>query len=337
MDRSLYPLLFAPVYKEYPWGGQSLAARYGRTGTPSICAESWEISAHADSPSRVSNGPLTGQSLIALTEQLGVALTGTRAKNPHVFPLLFKLIDARENLSVQVHPNDANAGQTGGEPKTEAWYVLDRTPGALLYAGFKPGTTPATFRQAMAQGTAPQQLFHLAIDPGDTLFIPGGLVHAIGAGCLIYEVQQSSNTTYRLFDWGRRDAAGNSRPLHMEQAFQVIDPSLPEPRLTRKPAPSADGRNQWHTLLACRYFQLRQLNLPCEEQVHPEGTSLHALLVLDGAATVSAGGMDVPLSAGMSCLVPAAVPSFSLQPAGRSASLLVTTLPDGHERTGVIN
>ncbi|MEO5367999.1 MAG: class I mannose-6-phosphate isomerase, partial [Magnetococcus sp. WYHC-3] len=259
MRDTLYPLLFAPVYKDHPWGGQRLAARYGRSGLPPVCGESWEISAHADGPSHVANGPLAGQTLAALTEQLGVSLLGTSAPQPQRFPLLFKLIDAQENLSVQVHPNDRNAGLTGGEPKTEAWYVVDRTPGALLYGGIKPGITPASFCNTMSQSNAPQHLFQMTVDPGDALFIPGGLVHAIGAGCLIYEVQQSSNTTYRLFDWERRDAAGQPRPLHLPQAAKVIDYDLPEPRIIRTPAPASTDRNQWHTILSCPYFLLRRL------------------------------------------------------------------------------
>jgi mannose-6-phosphate isomerase len=326
MNDLLQPLQFTPVYKEYIWGGQRIATRYGRAGTPAVCAESWEISAHADGQSLVARGPLAGQSLSALAGRFGAALTGTLAPHPGRFPLLFKLIDARDNLSVQVHPNDENAGRVGGEAKTEAWHVVDRTPGARLYTGLKPGTTPASFRAAMAQGTAPQQLFNLPVDPGDTLFIPGGLVHAIGAGCLIYEVQQTSNTTYRLFDWGRLDAAGQPRPLHLQQAFEVIDPALPEPRLIRAPTPAAGSRNHWNTVLSCRYFNLCRLDLRGAEQVMLDGTSFHALFVLDGEAVVTAGGEAVPLSAGNSCLIPAAAGSLHLRPVQPNTTLLVTTL-----------
>ena len=332
-----YPLLFAPVYKDYIWGGHRLAERFGRAETPVVCAESWEISAHVDGMSHVSNGPLAGQSLAALAAQFGAALTGTHAPQPNRFPLLLKLIDARENLSVQVHPGDDNAGLVGGDPKTEAWYVLDRTPGALFYAGLKPGTTPASFRTAMSQGTAPEQLFKLDVAPGDTLFIPGGLVHAIGAGCLIFEVQQTSNTTYRLYDWGRFDAAGQPRPLHVQQAFQVIDPDLEEPRLIHPPTLAADNRNYWHTVLGCKYFNLRRLDLRSAEQVLLDGTSFHALFVLNGEAAVSAGGGAVPLPAGTSCLIPAAAGSFNLRPTGASATVLVTTLSSDHTRRPAIS
>ena len=330
MSAVCYPLLFAPLYKDYLWGGQRIAARYGRSGTPAVCAESWEISAHADGMSYVSNGPLAGQPLAALATRFGASLTGTCAPCPNRFPLLLKLIDAHENLSVQVHPSDENAGLVGGEPKTEAWYVLDRTPGSMLYAGLQAGTTPASFRMAMSQGAAPQQLFQLPVDPGDALFIPGGLVHAIGAGCLIFEVQQTSNTTYRLFDWGRFDATGQPRPLHIQQAFQVIDPSLAEPRMIHPPAPARDNGNAWVSVLNCKYFNLRRLELRCAEQVMLDGASFHALFVLDGEAVVAAGGVTVPLPAGKSCLIAAAAREFTLRPAEAPATVLITTLGNGH-------
>ncbi len=321
-----YPLLFAPVYKDYIWGGRRFAERYGRTGTPDVCAESWEISAHPDGMGRVANGPLAGETLAALAARFGARLTGTRAPQPSRFPLLLKLIDARENLSVQVHPSDENAGLVGGEAKTEAWYVLGRTPSALLYAGLKPGTTPDSFRVAMSQGTAPQQLFHLPIEPGEALFIPGGLVHAIGTGCLLFEVQQNSNTTYRLFDWGRFDASGQPRPLHIQQAFQVIDHNLAEPRMLRPaaPVPNPNG-NDWQNVLTCRYFTLRRMELRRTEALATDGTTFHALFVLDGAAEITAGGVTVLLKAGTSCLIAASAKTFTLRPAD-SASLLVTTL-----------
>ena len=321
-----YPLLFAPVYKDYVWGGHRFAERYGRIGTPDVCAESWEITAHPDGMGRVANGPLAGETLAALACRFGARLTGTRAPQPSRFPLLVKLIDARENLSVQVHPSDDNAGLVGGEAKTEAWYVLDRTPGALLYAGLKPGTTPDSFRVAMSQGMAPQQLFRLSIEPGEALFIPGGLVHSIGNGCLLFEVQQNSNTTYRLFDWGRFDASGQPRQLHIQQAFQVIDHQLAEPRMIRPTTPVlTPNGNAWQSVLTCRHFTLRRMELRRTEELAADGTTFHALFVLDGAVEVATGGVTVPLKAGTSCLIAASAKTFTLRPA-ESTSLLVTTL-----------
>ena len=217
------PLLFRPVYKDYIWGGDRIPAAYSRGDAPGRCAESWEIAAHPDGDSVVAHGPFAGRTLSALTAEYGAALTGTRAPDPTRFPLLFKLIDAREKLSVQVHPSDATAGLTGGEPKTEMWYVLDRTGGATLYAGLRDGVTPAALRAALADGTAKHCLTEHPATPGQAIFIPGGLVHAIGDGCLIYEVQQNSNTTYRLYDWDRVGADGTPRALHVGQSFKVID------------------------------------------------------------------------------------------------------------------
>jgi mannose-6-phosphate isomerase len=329
MNPPLYPLLLAPVYKDYLWGGTRIAARYGRAGTPAICAESWEISAHPDGPSRVTNGALAGQTLADLATRLGRALVGGRAPRPDRFPLLCKLIDARENLSVQVHPADDTASRVGGDPKTEAWYVVERAPGAVLYAGLPRGTTAASFRHALSQGTAARELLRLPAEPGGALLIPGGLVHAIGAGCLIYEVQQTSNTTFRLFDWERLDAAGQPRPLHLEPAFQVIDPALPAPHLLRSEPAAGGGRNRWRAVLACRHFRLRQLELRSAATIPLDGSSFAALFVLAGAACCAGGGMCVPLPAGASCLVPAGAGRFRLRPTEAGTRLLLTTLGDG--------
>lgn len=328
MSSSLYPLLFTPVYKDYLWGGQRMAARYARQQAPAVCAESWEISAHAAGMSTVANGPFAGTTLADLAARLRQDLTGTAAPAPEHFPLLFKLIDARDNLSVQVHPADDTAGLVGGEAKAEMWWVVDRAPGAVLYAGLKPGTTPATFHTAMSQGDAPSRLFRLEVNPGEALFIPGGLVHAIGAGCLIYEVQQSSNTTYRLYDWGRFDSHGQPRTLHIQHAFQVIDTTLPAPCMIPAPDPIADGGNHWTSILACAHFRLRRLDLRQSARIPLDGRSFQALFVPGGpAVTATAGGVSVRLAAGVSSLVPAGAESLLLEPAnGAPATLLVTTL-----------
>ena len=322
----LYPLLFDPVYKDYLWGGRRIATRYGRTEAPPVCAESWEISAHPDGPSRIRNGAWAGETLAALVGRFGAAISGSRALEPDRFPLLFKIIDARDNLSVQVHPNDENAGSVGGEAKSELWYVLDRTPGAVLYAGLKSGTTSASFRAAMSGGTAPDSLFRLEVNPGEALFIPGGLVHAIGTGCLFYEIQQASNSTYRLYDWGRFDGAGQPRPLHIQQAFQVIDPALPEPRMLRPPPAPAAGANHWTPIYAGRHFRLQRLDLRRPARITMDGSSFHALFVAAGRAAVTSAGSTVALDPGTSCLVPAGAEVFDLEPAGGDVDVLLTTL-----------
>ncbi len=325
MKTPLTPLLFAPVYKDYIWGGSRIPAVYGRRGAPAVCAESWEISAHTDGPSVVLSGPCAGERLSDLSARFGAALTGTRAPDPHRFPLLFKLIDARDRLSVQVHPNNANAARTGGEPKTEMWYVLDRAPGASLYAGLKEGVTPEALRAALAAGAAEECLVRLPVERGQALFIPGGLVHAIGAGCLVYEVQQNSNTTYRLYDWNRTGADGKPRALHIEESFKTIDWSLCPPRMRAPVSRGACGRNLWSDVVSCEFFNLRRLDFEEALTVPVDGASFHALFVEKGRASVSAGGETVDLPAGASALIPAAATGYTLTPKTAS-TVLVTTL-----------
>jgi mannose-6-phosphate isomerase len=325
MNAILTPLIFKPVYKDYLWGGRRIPAAYGRAGAPAVCAESWELSAHPDGESAVASGPLVGRGLASLVAEFGPSLLGSRAHDATRFPLLFKLIDARDRLSVQVHPNNSNAALTGGEPKTEMWVVLERAPGASLYAGLAEGVTPASLRAALADGTAASQLVRLPVEPGQALFIPGGLVHAIGAGCLIYEVQQNSNTTYRLFDWNRTGADGKPRQLHIEESFKTIDWALRPPQMVTPAACSRDGENRWSAVVSCDFFTLRRLDLtePCRTAV--DGTSFHALFVAAGQATVIAGGESVSLSTGSSALIPASAAGYTLTP-DTSATLLITTL-----------
>jgi mannose-6-phosphate isomerase len=319
------PLVFAPVYKDYIWGGGRIPAAYGRSGAPAVCAESWEISAHPDGMSVVASGAFANQGLGELAARFGADLTGTRAPDPRRFPLLFKLIDARDRLSVQVHPNNGNASRTGGEPKTEMWYVLDRAPGASLYAGLAEGVTPDTLRAALAAGTAESCLVQLQIERGQALFIPGGLVHAIGAGCLVYEVQQNSNTTYRLYDWNRAGADGRPRALHIEESFKTIDWSLCPPRMQAPVSRGACGGAVWSDVVSCDFFTLRKLDLSQPLTVPVGGASFHALFVEKGFVSVSSGGESVTLPGGASALIPAAADAYALQPEG-SATLLVTTL-----------
>ena len=312
------PLTFKPVYKDYIWGGDRLSAHFHRTGTPTPCAESWEISAHPDGTSIVAQGKYAGRSLPDLATEFGVALMGTKTPDPTRFPLLFKLIDARDKLSVQVHPNNANAALTHGEPKTEMWYVLDRVLGSSLYAGLREGTTPELLRAALADGTADKCLTEERVNPGDSIFIPGGLVHAIGDGCLIYEVQQNSNTTYRLYDWNRVGADGKPRPLHIEESFKTIEwdnARMRECATTRMA--------NYKSLVSCAFFQVGKLVLEGSASLVHDGTTFTALFVEDGNVSVEAGGESVQLTKGMSCLIPAAAKKFTLT---GNASLVVTTL-----------
>ena len=316
------PLLFKPVYKSYIWGGTRIAEKYGRAGTPAVCAESWEVSGHPDGESVVAEGPHAGQTLAALVTKFGAALVGTKAPDPKKFPLLFKLIDAKDRLSVQVHPSNASAPLTGGAPKTEMWYVLGSRPGACLYAGLDGDADEASLRKAIAAGRADALLNRYQVGPGEAFYIPGGLVHAIGAGCLIYEIQQSSNTTYRLYDWNRKGADGKGRPLHVEEAMKTIDWDLPAPKARHAGACGVSDAS----VVTCRFFCLRRIQLREVRQVPLDGTTFHVLFTESGAARVTANGESVTLKAGTSCLVPAAAGAYTLEPVNGNAIVLRTTL-----------
>ena len=208
---ALYPLVFHPVYRTAVWGGEAIARRYNRANTPEHCAESWELSALPGAESVVVNGPFEGVGLAELTQRFGRDLLGRQAPEPDRFPLLIKILDAAAALSIQVHPDARAAACLGTRPKHEMWNVLHAEPGAQVWAGLTPGTTAETARE---------HLVPYASHTGDLFDLPPGLVHAIGPGNLIYEVQEASPAAYRLDDWGR------GRPLHLEAARQAVRPEL---------------------------------------------------------------------------------------------------------------
>jgi mannose-6-phosphate isomerase len=228
MERRIYPLTFHPVFRQYLWGGRKLETVLGRDLPPGRVAESWEISGHPSSPTRVANGCWEGKSLPDLLDELGIELVGTNSAAMLArdrFPLLVKLLDASANLSVQVHPDDAYAAshERGELGKAEMWYVLDAEPGAALIYGLEPGCDRAVLEQALAAGQLETILHKLPIHAGDCLDVPPGTVHALLAGALVAEIQQNSDTTYRVYDWDRTGAEGRPRPLHIIKSLDVID------------------------------------------------------------------------------------------------------------------
>lgn len=327
MKHKLTPLIFEPIYKSYLWGGNRLSTYFRRAKAPVPCAESWELSAHPNGLSVVSQGPYKGQTLQDLTTTYGSLLIGEYAPDPTHFPLLFKVIDAAESLSIQVHPNHHQAPRIGNDPKTEMWYVLACDPLAKIYAGLRPETTPATLHAALqANNGIDKHLVTLEPQSGQALFIPGGLVHAIGAGCLIYEVQQNSNTTYRLFDWNRTGPDGHSRPLHVEQGMQSIDWSLPPPLLITPSPPTEARGNRWSDLVNCPFFTVRHLDLTLPLTLTPQRESFIVLFVAQGHVELtSANTPPFLLPAGTSVLIPACS-DFCLVTPKQPSTLLVTTL-----------
>ena len=326
MKTPVYPLRFYPTYKDYLWGGDWIIRKYRRPMTPGVYAESWEVSDREDGMSMVSNGVWAGLPFKDLLKKHHTALLGPSAATA-ALPLLIKLIDARERLSVQVHPDDAAAARYGGEAKTEMWYVLDATPDAGVYAGFKPGVTPEQFEQALRDKTVADLLQRHPVRPGDAVFIPGGRVHAIDAGCLLLEVQQNSNTTYRIYDWDRVDAEGNARPLHLDAARQVINWNDSVVELLR-PSLIGEGKG-WthHQILDCPLFRMEKLSLNAAWTWRRKRPGFAVLFLQSGELDIIWSGRGEPLMTGDSAFLPAALSELQLHPLTATAEVLLVDIP----------
>lgn len=322
-----YPLLFTPKLKNYVWGGRNLERLYGRELPDGITAESWEIAGHEDGTTRVSNGPYAGVWLTELQAEWGLDLIGTQARWAYErgkFPLLIKLLDAQENLSVQVHPDDAYALAHEGDElgKTEMWVVLHAEPDAAVILGVKSGTAPEQFRQAIAEDRPEPFLHRLPVQAGDVVCVPAGSLHAILGGLVLAEIQQNSNTTYRVYDWGR------PRPLHIEKALQVINFEQVEPVLTRpQPTSHAPGISK-ATLCQNRYFITERLEMAAGARYEGEcrGRTLEIWGTISGAVVVTGGGQTVSLPAIQFTLLPAQLGDYTIT-ATHSTTLLRTYLP----------
>lgn len=299
-----YPLRFEPIYRDYLWGGRSLASRLGKAlPAEGIWAESWEVVDHREHESVICNGALAGETLGGLMRQSPRWLVGEAETVGGRFPLLLKYLDCQRVLSVQVHPDDAYALRMIPPDlgKTEAWYIVDAQPGAVLYAGLKPGIDRQALREAIAAGETAACLHELHPQVGDCIFIPAGTVHALGAGLLVAEIQQASNTTFRLYDWDRVDARGNARALHVEQSLDTIDfgsgPRSPQQPLLL----SAPGRAR---LVECDKFHFDCIRGIEKTQIGGDGR-FHILTVPDGRVHLSAGPHESTLQTGDTVLLPA--------------------------------
>ena len=333
----IYPLSFRPVFKDYIWGGRNLETKVGRALPAGTVAESWEIASHANGQTRVAAGPLAGFSLGDLQARLGERLLG-RARSRSGFPLLLKLLDANRWLSVQVHPDDAYAGVNGGEPgKTELWIVLHAEPGAELIYGLKAGVDRESMARAVAAGKQIEDALHrVAARAGDVFYLPAGTVHALGPGMVVAEIQQNSDTTYRLYDWDRTDVDGQPRPLHVRQALDVIDWRIVEPAAVDPPILSAPdgwvreilsdlravGGNAGRALRAdagdetgCSFFEVQRLTgQPGAVWADAcAGDSFQIWAALSGRASLHWSGRQAELPAVSWLLLPASLGPFELR------------------------
>ena len=317
----LTPLKLHPCYKDYLWGGDRLRRDYHKTDAPDITAESWELAQRAEGVSAVESGPLAGKTPDELAALDKDAFWGTDCAGMKDFPLLVKLIDARKDLSIQVHPSDETALREQGEAgKAEMWYIVDCDEGAAIYFGFSREITPEEFRRRAEDGTICQMLNRVPVQKGDTFFILPGTIHAICAGILIAEIQQNSNTTFRVYDYQRRDAAGNLRPLHLERAAAVLHYAPSAAGACRPLSITEREGCTEETLCTCPYFTVERLDIRTRAALHCPGDSFRHLLCVEGEGAIIHGGVRYPLRQGDSYLLPAALVDCGVE--GRCRVLL---------------
>jgi mannose-6-phosphate isomerase len=328
MAEQLYPFRFKPVYKDYVWGGDRIIRRYGRSEPPGIYAESWEIADHPDGMSVLENGPLAGLTLHELVQRLGPALLGPGGQAP-AFPLILKLLDARERLSVQVHPGEEAARRHGSDPKTEMWYVLEADPGAGVFAGLQPGVDQAGLLRALESKTLEKVLRFIPVAAGQVIFIPAGRIHAIDAGCLLLEVQQRSNTTYRIYDWNRIGADGHPRALHVERALRAIRWKDDLPVVVPPRPPERHGVNQRRPVMRAPFFIVEHWHLSGPQDVPPSaaGSTFHLIFVVAGRLRVEGGGSSESLAAGSTALLPAELAGGRWIPEAPGTEVICITRP----------
>lgn len=321
----LYPLQFEEVYKEKVWGGRNLEKVLGKALPPGqMIGESWEITEEG----MVRNGLYRGRTLQALTAELGIYLLGERVTSPH-FPLLTKFIDSQEVLSVQVHPDDQYALEKEGEPfgKTEAWYVIHAEPGAGLIHGFKDRIDAGEMKLAIEEGRLGEHLYDLEVIPGDVVFVPAGTVHAIKPGLVLFEIQQSSDQTYRIYDWNRVGLDGKLRPLHVEKALEVTDFGLWRDHKV-KSITVREGDNSRTYLVACRYFVLELWELEVGQAGGQDQATFRLYSLLEGKLAIEYGaGKRLEVGQGQSVLIPAYIGRYVVRPVGK-ARLLCAYVPE---------
>ena len=311
---SLYPLTFTPILKEKIWGGNKLVKLLGKSGAEEArIGESWEISGVAGNVSRVDSGSLAGRSLKDLIEEYGESLVGPQVFEQFgtEFPLLIKFIDAKEDLSVQVHPDDDLAlKKSGAQGKTEMWYVMQADPGARLIAGFNQETDAEDFKKQLNNGTLQDLMRFEDVNQNDYFFIPAGRIHTIGKGILLAEIQQTSDVTYRVYDFDRKDDHGNLRPLHVEDALEALDFQDAQ-SAKRSFSEEMDSNTK---IVDCPYFTTHVLNYSQPATIDLPSASFHILIGVEGSGVVQTSGGGISISAGDCVLIPAAFPKMDILP-----------------------
>lgn len=317
-------LKLKPSCKDYIWGGHRLAEEYGIQSDKDVLAEAWVLSCHPDGPCVIVNGPNAGKTLAQYIQENGSQALGTHCRRFRDFPILIKFIDAAQNLSVQVHPGNRYAlAEEHQYGKTEMWYVMDAAPNSFLYYGFKREVSQEEFARRIQEDTLLEVLNAVPVQKGDVLFIESGTIHAIGAGILIAEIQQNSNVTYRVYDYGWVGKDGKKRDLHIEKALAV----------TNRVPILRSGRSYPH-VADCDYFTVDRLNLDGSVMRKVEGAvnedSFVSILIMNGKGSISCGGEQVPYQKGDSVFLPAGSGAYTME---GSCDALITTIRD---KTGMV-
>ncbi len=301
----LYPFTFHPIFKERVWGGREIQRLYGKPLPPEApIGESWEISDRPGDASVIANGPLAGKDLRWLMEHhAGELLGGAKPAGNNRFPLLCKILDAREKLSLQVHPPADKAAALGGEPKTEMWFIADAAPGAELYVGLKRGVTRAEFEKKIQTGGVAGCFHRIPVRAGDAMFLPSGRVHTIGAGLVIFEIQQNSDTTYRVFDWNRQGLDGRPRELQVAESlasinFEDFEPALVQSRF-------GGGEIKSRPLVNDPLFNVEALDLQTGAGLNLKPRRLQIVATVRGEVEIRSGSISANLAAGQFGLIPA--------------------------------
>ncbi len=319
----MYPLKLEAVYKQTIWGGNKLRDKFDKDSGLESVGEAWELACHQNGVSKVINGEFAGMGIDELFDKYGDEVIGRKVKNLGEYPLLLKLIDARGLLSIQVHPTDdyAKKYENGSLGKTEAWYILDAVDGAFLYLGFKDGVNKNDLEKALKGEGDVLKLFNkVYVKAGDVVNIEAGLLHAIGEGIVLLEIQENSDITYRVYDYDRVDANGNKREIHVEKALEVLNFELSSDVKIEK-APETFAWGERYEYISNKYFKLGKICL--EDECVFDNEDYSVFTCIDGACEIAYDGGNLVFSKGETVIIPFSLDKVTLKPKNRADIIVI--------------
>ena len=310
MKLKRYPLKMQPAYKDSLWGGDTLKRMFGKDSGLAITAESWELSTQEKGLSRIVNGPYQGMAFSEYIRELPEAVSMDFSAEDK-FPVLVKFLDVRQPISIQVHPSGENAGP-GEEGKAEVWYIVSANPGARIYYGLREQVTKEQLKKRALEGTLEQLFNQVPVHPGQIWYNHPGILHSLEGGALVAEVQQNSDTTYRVYDFNRKDAQGNLRELHLEKALEVIDYTPQQGAENAIQSRKAEG-NALSALFACEHFAVDRLDVETQINLRCEKESFCCLLFLEGKGKILCAGEAFEFAAGDCYFLPAGLGAYQVE------------------------